>query len=140
MIMEHMQKRIKRFMATLGVFAAAGAMSVTVAPAATASTDTTTALPTCTKVFQYLPASSGDSWDCLLSQGISNNAVRALQVSLNECNGQSLAEDGIYGPATRSAVMDVQRSAGIAVDGVYGPNTRKNMLWLTATGCNPRDW
>ncbi|NYH77659.1 peptidoglycan hydrolase-like protein with peptidoglycan-binding domain [Actinopolyspora biskrensis] len=134
-----MQARLKKFLGTLGAIAAAGTMAATIAPAAAASSNGTTALPTCTTVVQYLPATSDKSWDCLLEQGISNHAVKGLQISLNNCNGQSLAEDGIYGPATRSAVADVQRSAGIAVDGVYGPNTRKNMLWLTATGCNSRN-
>lgn len=135
-----MNKRTKKFLTTLGTLAAAGVVTTTGAPAAAAGSYGTTALPTCTKAVQYLPASSSGSWDCLLAQGNSSGAVSVLQRSLNHCNGQNLAQDGIYGPATRAAVLDVQRSAGIAADGVYGPNTRKNMLWLTATGCNPRTW
>lgn len=31
--------------------------------------------------------------------------------------------DGIFGPRTRSAVIDMQRRCGIAQDGIVGPNT-----------------
>lgn len=31
--------------------------------------------------------------------------------------------DGIFGPRTRSAVIDMQRRCGIAPDGIVGPNT-----------------
>jgi len=34
-----------------------------------------------------------------------------------------LAEDGIFGPKTRAAVMEFQRGAGIGVDGIIGPIT-----------------
>ncbi|MGH3870400.1 MAG: peptidoglycan-binding domain-containing protein [Pseudonocardiaceae bacterium] len=34
-----------------------------------------------------------------------------------------LAEDGIFGPATETAVKELQRRAGIAVDGIAGPAT-----------------
>lgn len=49
---------------------------------------------------------------------------KAVQARLNEL-GQNppLVVDGVYGPASRAAVMAFQRSKGLAVDGVVGPMT-----------------
>lgn len=37
----------------------------------------------------------------------------------------NVAVDGIFGNATKTAVMGVQEKAKIAVDGIVGTNTRK---------------
>jgi murein DD-endopeptidase MepM/ murein hydrolase activator NlpD len=50
--------------------------------------------------------------------------VAALQVALRGRGLYTGAVDGVAGPATRSAVMRLQRRAGLAVDGVPGPRTR----------------
>ncbi|TDT63436.1 N-acetylmuramoyl-L-alanine amidase [Fonticella tunisiensis] len=54
--------------------------------------------------------------------------VRELQHILNmlhitDTNGKVLVEDGLYGPATTSAVKKFQGIAGIQVDGSAGPQT-----------------
>ena len=59
----------------------------------------------------------------LLRSGSRGGNVRVLQSALN-ASGANIRVDGIYGPATRNAVRDLQRSAGIAVDGVAGRDTR----------------
>ena len=72
---------------------------------------------------------------CNLWPGGNQYATRALQESLNACNGASLVVDGAYGPATQQAVRNVQSRAGIAVDGVYGPQTMNAMRWHNSVGC-----
>jgi Putative peptidoglycan binding domain len=60
-----------------------------------------------------------------LAFGDQGDHVRKLQVAL--CRKGVLAgpADGIFGPATESAVRSVQRAAGIEEDGIAGLNTRK---------------
>lgn len=73
-----------------------------------------------------------NTWGALivtLRQGSTGAAVRALQAQLNKKRRLSLAVDGIFGPATRSAVLSFQRHAGIAADGVVGPTTWRNLIW-----------
>lgn len=53
----------------------------------------------------------------------SRDYVRWLQRSLNQILGLRLAEDGMMGPQTRSAVRRFQQSRGLTVDGVVGPRT-----------------
>lgn len=57
-----------------------------------------------------------------LSQGSRGVAVRDLQRLLN-ATGATLATDGVFGPGTRAAVVQFQRSAGLTADGVVGPAT-----------------
>jgi hypothetical protein len=52
--------------------------------------------------------------------------VTALQRLLRVA-GHSLTADGLFGPATRTAVISVQRDFGIPIDGVYGPVTHSRM-------------
>src|SRR5215211_1489128 len=70
----------------------------------TASTSTTTATAS---------TSSG-----LLRQGSRGPAVSALQSQLG------IAADGIFGPATKAAVISFQQRNGLLVDGIVGPQTR----------------
>ena len=53
----------------------------------------------------------------ILAPGASGAAVRQLQRLL------SLKQDGIFGPATRIAVLARQRAAGLTADGIVGPRT-----------------
>ena len=58
--------------------------------------------------------------------------VKEIQTLLNERFGAKLAVDGIYGPATRRAliraiqtVLNNEYGASLAVDGIWGPKTRR---------------
>jgi len=55
-----------------------------------------------------------------LYRGSTGQAVSDLQGLLASA-GYSVANDGIYGPATEAAVRSFQISAGLTVDGIYGP-------------------
>src|SRR4051794_6170340 len=61
-----------------------------------------------------------------LRQGSVGPEVRTLQTELNEQTFPSpdLAEDSIFGPLTRNAVVAFQRQAGLVPDGIVGPLTR----------------
>jgi Putative peptidoglycan-binding domain-containing protein len=50
--------------------------------------------------------------------------VRTLQTQLN-AHGAGLRVDGDFGPATRKAVMNFQKSKGLTIDGIVGKLTRK---------------
>lgn len=72
------------------------------------------------------------TWGALvvqISQGASNNAVKALQVLLNAKRNLSLAVSGTFDAATDSAVRSFQTHAGIASDGIAGPITWRNLAW-----------
>jgi hypothetical protein len=96
-------------------------------------------LPECTTQagLTSQPATSGGSTDCILWNGTSGDGVKALQTSLADCNGFSLAIDGQFGPATRAAVEALQSRAGISVDGVYGPQTGAHMSILLEGDATP---
>jgi hypothetical protein len=61
----------------------------------------------------------------LLRQGSVGPDVRKVQTELNRqlTPRPNLKVDGIFGPATRAAVVAFQRQAGIAPDGIVGPLT-----------------
>jgi hypothetical protein len=73
--------------------------------------------------------------DCSMSEGDDGEAVATLQDALVRCNGQSIAVDGEYGPATTQAVASVQARNGITADGMYGPATMRAMSWPAGDGC-----
>lgn len=60
--------------------------------------------------------------DPTLRQGDSGAAVSELQQLLN-ANGINIAVDGIFGNATRAAVVQFQQQNGLVVDGIVGPQT-----------------
>ncbi|MFG2682122.1 peptidoglycan-binding protein [Streptomyces sp. NPDC048392] len=66
---------------------------------------------------------------CYLQYGHTGPGVRALQKNMNSCYGKSLALDGVFGPATRDALRNVQSRIGAGVDGVYGRETMGKMKW-----------
>ncbi|RKE84887.1 D-alanyl-D-alanine carboxypeptidase-like protein [Rhizobium sp. AG855] len=49
--------------------------------------------------------------------------VEWTQQRLNILSGFDVDEDGIFGPATRAAVIEFQRQHGLTADGVLGPKT-----------------
>ena len=54
----------------------------------------------------------------LLRQGSSGPAVSAVQSQLG------ISADGVFGPATKAAVIAFQQRNGLLVDGIVGPQTR----------------
>lgn len=71
-----------------------------------------------------------------LRMGSHGPAVLALQVALDAA-GFAAPQTGVFGAATRTAVEDLQRQAGIGVDGVIGPHTMSALdraLGLTGGG------
>lgn len=60
----------------------------------------------------------------LIDFGDRGQAVEELQRVLNQRLGLDLDVDGVFGPATRAAVMEFQRSNGLKVDGIVGPRTK----------------
>jgi peptidoglycan hydrolase-like protein with peptidoglycan-binding domain len=103
----------------------------------------TLSVGTCTKVTQFstagkkvdIPTTASGNRDCRLEQGNLNNAVKRLQQDLkNGCNGNpvsSLATDGDFGPATKTALRNAQSLNGLTADGIYGSQTASNWWWLT---------
>jgi hypothetical protein len=57
------------------------------------------------------------------------NSIRQVQSALNRwfISSAKLKEDGVFGPKTKTAVMDFQTQLGLYVDGLPGPKTRKKM-------------
>jgi peptidoglycan hydrolase-like protein with peptidoglycan-binding domain len=55
-------------------------------------------------------------------RGSKGEAVKGLQNALNQ-RGSHVDVDGIFGPATESAVRQFQRDFGLAEDGIAGPDT-----------------
>lgn len=64
----------------------------------------------------------------LTQQGDSGPKVRAVQSQLNE-SGAGIAVDGVFGPATATAVRNFQSSKGLSADGIVGDNTWNKMAW-----------
>jgi peptidoglycan hydrolase-like protein with peptidoglycan-binding domain len=61
-------------------------------------------------------------------QGSTGQAVRAIQVLLNDKFGYGIAVDGIFGPSTDDAVRDFQDDHDLAVDGIVGPQTWRMLV------------
>ena len=57
-----------------------------------------------------------------VKNGSRGEDVKTLQKLLNQ-RGYSLAEDGVFGKNTESAVRDYQSRTGLSADGIAGPNT-----------------
>jgi murein DD-endopeptidase MepM/ murein hydrolase activator NlpD len=56
-------------------------------------------------------------------------SAAALQVALHQRGLYAGTIDGLAGPSTRRAVMELQRRRGLAVDGIAGPATRRALGW-----------
>lgn len=70
--------------------------------------------------------SPGVSWP-ILQSGSEGADVRSAQRLLT-ARGYTLEADGIFGPNTRSAVIQFQKSQSLAADGVIGPNTWSKLI------------
>jgi len=58
-----------------------------------------------------------------ISAGATGNAVRRAQRALRRTPNLGLVVDGVFGPATETAVKEFQQGAGLAADGIVGPQT-----------------
>ncbi|PWR11577.1 peptidase M15 [Micromonospora acroterricola] len=79
------------------------------------------------------------TWGRMLSQGMSGEDVRQLQVRVAGYPdyGTVLTIDGAYGPATRSAVLRFQQAYGLPADGIAGPQTFNRIYALQDDDCTP---
>ena len=59
----------------------------------------------------------------ILREGSRGGYVKSLQILLNAYYGYHLATDGIFGPATKAAVMGFQGKEGLDKDGIVGPRS-----------------
>lgn len=67
-----------------------------------------------------------------LSWGSRGPAVQLLQLALTRAGLGELETDGVFGQATRAALLEFQRREGLAPDGVAGPRTHQALLpWYT---------
>ena len=76
----------------------------------------------------YYPGGSGQPFPSVLSEGARGDSVRTIQYVLSVVsefygNIPRVSIDGIYGPATRNAVIAVQQMSGLTQDGIMGPRT-----------------
>ncbi|MGC9497799.1 peptidoglycan-binding domain-containing protein [Streptomyces sp. WG7] len=78
----------------------------------------------------YNGYTAGYSWAWNVEVGINYNGsqyhdrVKEIQCLVNNLWGYDAgAEDGIFGPATETAIKAFQKDVGLASDGIVGPNT-----------------
>ena len=64
----------------------------------------------------------------VLKQGMSGNEVRVVQQKLKEYNYLDDQADGVFGWATRAAVIAFQLDAGLEADGIVGAKTLQVMM------------
>ena len=76
----------------------------------------------------YYPGSGSHPFPNVLREGDRGESVKVIQYVLSVVaefynNIPAVAIDGIYGPATKNAVIAVQRMSGLTQDGIMGPQT-----------------
>lgn len=79
------------------------------------------------------------TWGRTLSQGMSGDDVRQLQIRVSGYPGYGgvLALDSSYGPATKAAVTRFQQAYGLSADGVAGSQTFNKIYALQDDDCTP---
>ncbi|MFH9144233.1 peptidoglycan-binding protein [Streptomyces albus] len=120
--------RLRGKIAACAVAGAAALAGLTVTASGASATSTATTAPAIASA-ALAPAAVPDETPCPYSGAHptlwytdTGSAVRHAQCLIN-LYGYGVAEDGIFGDGTRSAVRDLQRRCGITVDGMVGPNT-----------------
>jgi peptidoglycan hydrolase-like protein with peptidoglycan-binding domain len=77
-----------------------------------------------------IAAANGISQGCMsqiLRVGSSGGCVTELQQALTDKGYSPGSIDGKFGPKTKKAVEDFQRSINLKVDGIAGPNTLQSL-------------
>ena len=64
----------------------------------------------------------------VLSKGTAGAEVKSLQALLNAFGGAKLTVDGIFGTATKEALIAYQKSKGLTQDGICGEKTWTKLL------------
>lgn len=72
--------------------------------------------------------------------GSTGKEVTDIQNVLKQQGFYTGAVDGIYGTATRNAVINFQKANGLAADGIVGKNTLDAMGLTSSTGYNSADY
>ena len=72
------------------------------------------------------PACGGTGYP-LIKQGSVSTYVLIAQDDLNTLGFRTGGLDGIFGTATRNAVINYQRSRGLSADGIVGCNTWRSL-------------
>lgn len=128
--------RVRKIAAAVAVATAATAGGVAVAPSAQAATYKCTSTSLFYSDYSTRPTygTNTQNTNCTLRYGDSGPGVAALQKAANLCYHQGLKVDGLYGPATRQAVINIQNfhkyyGAYVPVDGIFGPYTSAAMEW-----------
>jgi len=67
-----------------------------------------------------------------IRRGHSGARVAGLQAGLNFGTGTRLSVDGQFGPATETALKNLQRWVRLTDDGIYGPKSQ----WVLQIACN----
>jgi hypothetical protein len=81
-------------------------------------------------------APAGPAGSAVLKEGAKGDAVRDLQ-GLLAALGYPLAADGVFGAATRRAVVAFQKDAGLTADGIAGPATFAAIREAMPLGARP---
>ena len=71
----------------------------------------------------YNENSVSDAYPALSQYGSRGNEVRQIQTKLKQLGYYSGTVDGIYGNATKNAVIAFQKNCGLTADGIAGPKT-----------------
>jgi hypothetical protein len=102
-------------LAAAGVFSSGGKPAAISTPSLSTTAQTATAKTT---TAQNVPAPT-----TTLKPSDKGTQVAVLQRALAKLGFSSGKADGVYGPATTSAVKRFQQSAGLTADGIFGPAT-----------------
>jgi Putative peptidoglycan binding domain len=103
-----------------GVFSSSSTPTTITTPSLTAATQTTAAATTTAP--QQLPAPA-----TTLKPGDTGTQVAVLQRALASLGFSSGKADGVYGPATTTALKRFQQSKGLTADGILGPATLRTL-------------
>ncbi len=80
----------------------------------------------------------GDRLLVLAAPQLRGDDIAELQDALNRLGFDCGRPDGIFGPATASALHDFQRNGGLTIDGICGPRTVRMLALLRRqTGSGP---